>query len=205
MKLLQATFSARGDGLHQSPLHRRALELGVGAPLHATGERISYEGSDYAYQVFARDTLFEDSERPGDAQCLSHLMVAGCQRQVWAWRSSRRAIAPWAPSSDHRISTISSRRPQQLGYPLSGRAGTRQYDFQVFSADVLFDSLPKTVRKHPGDIKRLSIDPRQLRRLSLGRHLPETQPDLRPRLPVPSTGARALDWRAAGKRPDHPA
>src|ERR1035437_3588439 len=38
-------------------------------------------------------------------------MVAGCQRQVWALRSSRRATAPWAPSFDHLISIIRPRRP----------------------------------------------------------------------------------------------
>jgi tetratricopeptide (TPR) repeat protein/CHAT domain-containing protein len=156
MKLLQATFSARGDGLHQSPLHQRALELGVGAPLHATGGRISCEGSDYAYQVFARDTLFEDSERPGEAQCLSHLdggRMPTSGLGLALLEASYRAVGAELRPSDiyHQAATT-----EQLGYPLSGRAGTRQYDFQVFSADVLFDSLPKTVQKHPDDIKRLS-------------------------------------------------
>lgn len=157
MKLLQATFGARGDVLQiQSPMHRRALDLGVGAPLHADGRRINYEGRDYIYQVFARDTLFEDPERPGEVHRLSDLVDRRLPTpglELALLEASFRAVGAELRLSEtyHQIAMTA-----HLGYPLGDRRGTRQYDFQVFSADVLYDTVPKTARKQAGDIKRLS-------------------------------------------------
>ena len=81
--------------------------------------------------------------------CLTWLLADADVRAGGA-RYLRRAIRRGRRASAIGNLPSGRERPSSWATGLSDRSGTRQYDLQVFSADVLYDTLPKTVRKQPG-------------------------------------------------------
>ncbi len=146
LALQQESYRQRGTGLHpEHPFTRAAIEHRLGAPL-APAAPITLQGTPYAFQPFARDTLFSELAAWGTVQRLSVQLEGtiperGTARELLAasYRATGQQLHPeWA---FHQVAVR-----LQLGVPLgaSHRIGVQgdTYSVQVFACDTLYCRVP---------------------------------------------------------------
>lgn len=163
--LAQETYRQRGEGFRGDwSFHQHAVRDSLGAPLApsaSASDQIVVGGKRYGYQVFARDTLFNEIPRWDAVQSMNDALggsipAAGLARALLeaSYRATGNALhADW---SFHQLAVR-----ERLGPPLSGSyrisVGAQQYAIQVFACDTLYTPLgtPEAQTKWD-DVRRLS-------------------------------------------------
>lgn len=150
--LLNEGYQRRSAGYNADrSLHQYAVQFALGYPIGANAE-MELDGKNYAYQPFARDTLFNEAPNWGDVRRLSELLGGsippnGLGRMLLeaTYRAGGAAFhEDWV---FHQYALAGT-----LGPPLGESAlitvnGT-QYAFQVFATDTLFNRVPDWTEVH---------------------------------------------------------
>ena len=153
--LLNESYSRRGEGYNSDwAFHQYAVQHGLGFPIGRSA-RLTVEGKSYAYQPFARDTLFNEVPNWGEVRRLSELLggsipPAGLGRALLeaAYRAGGATFHPdWA---FHQYA-LAGRLGPPIGESATLNVDGVQYSFQVFALDTLFNRVPFWT-----DIHRLS-------------------------------------------------
>lgn len=153
--LMNEGYSRRSQGYNSDwAFHQYAVQNGLGFPI-GNSAQIQIDGKSYAYQPFARDTLYNEVPNWGDVRRLSDLLggsipPAGPGRALLeaTYRAGGATFhADWA---FHQYAMAG-----KLGPPLGESAALTvdnvQYNFQVFALDTIFNRVPNW-----SDIRRLS-------------------------------------------------
>jgi murein DD-endopeptidase MepM/ murein hydrolase activator NlpD len=155
LALMQEAFTQRGEGFRDDwafPIHAARHDLG--APL-TKGQRIKVGGSEYAYQVYARDIIFNPVPKWSEVHSLANeldgaIPASGPARELLAagFKASGGELHDdWA---FHQMAV-----KEQLGAPLTDayriKVGSDEYSLQVFAGDTLYVKVPNW-----SDVQRLS-------------------------------------------------
>jgi N-acetyl-anhydromuramyl-L-alanine amidase AmpD len=153
--LLEAGYSRRGEGYNNGwAFHQYAVQNGLGFPI-AKSAIIDVGGKKYAFQPFARDTLYNEVPHWGDVLKLTDLLgnaipAAGLGRALLeaTYRAGGATFhADWA-FHQHAVAN-------RLGPPIGESAPLTidgaKYNFQVFAMDTLYTPVPNW-----SDVRRLS-------------------------------------------------
>jgi hypothetical protein len=153
--LMDQSYSRRGEGYNSDwAFHQYAVQNGLGFPIGRSA-RVRADGKDYAFQPFARDTLFNAVPNWGEVRRLSELWsggipAGGLARTLLdaAYRAGGATLHPdWA---FHQYAVAAA-----LGPPIGESATITidgvQYAFQAFALDTLYNIVPNWA-----DIHRLS-------------------------------------------------
>jgi hypothetical protein len=154
--LLEATYRDGGAIFREDwAFHQYALAANLGPPLGGSSI-IVVDGVEYAFQAFARDTLYNQVPNWSDVQQLSRLANATSPQQVrlrdaLLTQTYRRAGADYNPGwAFHQLA-----RAWDLGVPLSSdyRIDIEgvPYNIQIYALDTLYNIVP-----HWQDVRRLS-------------------------------------------------
>jgi murein DD-endopeptidase MepM/ murein hydrolase activator NlpD len=135
-------FRQRAEGFRSDwAFHRVADDEDLGLPL-ARGARVVSDGKEYAYQVFARDTLFNEVPRWGEVQRLSQL--AGGQMPSGGLaldilRASYAALGQELKPDwlSHQVA-LRERLGPALGPAYRATLDGQEYSLQVFACDVVY-------------------------------------------------------------------
>jgi hypothetical protein len=144
--LTNESYSRRGEGYSaNSALIVAAVEQGMGFPMGKTGE-ITVDGKQYAFQPFARDTLYSQLPDRGTVLKLSDLLKGsippgGLGRALLdaTYQASGATFRPdWA---FHQFAVIN-----RVGPPVGPSAEITvngvKYAFQAYALDTLFNVVP---------------------------------------------------------------
>ncbi|NJP07420.1 MAG: peptidoglycan DD-metalloendopeptidase family protein [Chloroflexaceae bacterium] len=158
LMLQHEAYRQRGEGFHREwAFHLFAGQQRLGAPL-ATGERLSYRGSTYAYQPFAHDTLYNQVPQwsavqrlypaiealPADARIGGSIPATGLTRDLLAatYRRTSGGHYLYDHWPLHRTAVA-----QRLGPPLTPSYAIqlegRTINMQVFALDTLYTFPPE--------------------------------------------------------------
>jgi N-acetylmuramoyl-L-alanine amidase-like protein len=152
--LMEQSYARRGEGYNSDwAFHQYAVQNGLGFPI-GRSVQLQADGKSYAYQPFARDTLFNEIPNWGDVRRLSALLggnipPGGLARALLdaTYRAGGAALHPdWA---FHQYAVAN-----QLGPPIGESTTTAvdgaQYAYQVFALDTLYNLVPNWA-----DVRRL--------------------------------------------------
>ncbi len=153
--LMDESYKRRGEGYNSDwAFHQYAVQNNVGFPIGHSAQ-IQVNNQSYAYQPFARDTLYNQVPNWGDVRRLSELLggslpPSGLGRALLdaTYRAGGATLHPdWA---FHQYALAS-----KLGPPIGESANITvagvQYSFQVFALDTLFNQVPNW-----SDVRRLA-------------------------------------------------
>lgn len=165
--LMGEGYKRRGQSYHSDwAFHQYAVQNGLGFPI-GPNSSLTADGKTYAFQPFARDTLYNEVPNWGDVRRLSELLAGsipptGLGRTLLeaTYRAGGALLHPEWAFHQHALSG-------KLGPPL-GESATitvdgAQYNYQAFALDTLYNLVPNW-----GDVRRLSAlaeasDPAQQR------------------------------------------
>ncbi len=153
--LLNEAYSRRGEGYNSDwAFHQYAVQQNLGYPF-SRSVQISADGKQYAFQPFARDTLYNEVPNWGDVRRMSELLggsipPSGLGR-VLLEATYRAGGAMFHPDWVFHQYALAG----NLGPPL-GESGIItvdgvQYTFQVFATETLYNRVPNW-----SDVQRLS-------------------------------------------------
>ncbi len=157
--LQQEGFRQCGEGYRTNwafHLHAAANDLGVPlAPTASANQRISHQGKQYGFQVFARDTLFNEIPKWSDVQSLNNALQGGIPDEGAA-RTLLDATYQLVGTTFHvEWATHQFAVKHRLGPALSEAyritVDGQEYSLQVFAADTLYAAVPNW-----SDVRRLS-------------------------------------------------
>jgi hypothetical protein len=144
--LLDQSYSRRGEGYNGDwAFHQFAVQNGLGFPIGKSAQ-IQVAGTSYAYQPFARDTLYNQVPNWGDVRRMSDLLAgavpaSGLGRALLdaTFRAGGAIFhADWA---FHQYVLTN-----QLGPPIGESATITvdgvSYSYQAFALDTLFNRVP---------------------------------------------------------------
>ncbi|MBC8160424.1 MAG: N-acetylmuramoyl-L-alanine amidase [Roseiflexaceae bacterium] len=146
--LLDATYKSVGATFHPEwAFHQYAMTTRLGPPLGESA-KIKLGTADYAFQVYALDTLYNKVPNWGDIHRLSELAgtadraLAQLRDALLAETYKRGAGAAYhADWAFHQLA-----RAWNLGAPLSDSyrvtSGATQYAIQIFATDTLYNLIP---------------------------------------------------------------
>jgi hypothetical protein len=146
-RFLHESFSRRGEGFNDNwAFHQFAVNNGMGMPL-SRSQRLRVGRSDYAYQVFARDTLYNMVPRWGDVNRLSDLLGgsipgSGLGRELLeaSYRATDATFrADWA---FHQFALAAGLGPA-IGPSATLRVAGTDYAYQAFALDTLYNVVPR--------------------------------------------------------------
>jgi hypothetical protein len=154
--LLDATYRAGGATFHADwSFHQYALASRLGPPIGESAT-ITVNGAQYAFQVFATDTLYNRVPQWADVRRLGELAGATDPamvrlRDALLTQTYARVGTVYHPDwAFHQLA-----RGWFLGAPLSGSylvaAGANQYAIQVYATDTLYNVVPRW-----SEVRRLS-------------------------------------------------
>lgn len=156
IELLMGEGYKRRGGTYNSDwaFHQFAVQHGLGFPFGASAT-LSADGNTYAYQVFARDTLYNQVPNWGQVSRLSELLggslpTAGLGRALLeaTYQAGGATLHPEWAFHQYALSG-------KLGPPLGTSANITldgvQYSYQVFALDTIYNQVPNW-----SDIHRLS-------------------------------------------------
>ena len=151
--LLEATYRAGGATFHADwAFHQYAVANQIGPPI-GESTTLTLDSAQYAYQVFALDTLYSRVPNWSDVGRLSGLTSAAQARLRDALLVATYARAGTAYHADWAFHQRA--RAWNLGAPLSASyrvaSGTAQYAIQVYATDTLYNIIPNWA-----DVRRLS-------------------------------------------------
>lgn len=158
--LLEATYKACGATFHADwAFHQYALSAKLGPPIGGSS-KIRVGGAEYAYQVFAVDTLYNRVPNWSDVKQLSRLSNASSGGDV-ALREALLAIAYKSGGATYHADWAFHQMARKLdngngiGVPLAESqkvvVGSTTYAIQVYTLDTLYNVVPNW-----SDVKRLS-------------------------------------------------
>ncbi|GAB4188420.1 MAG: peptidoglycan recognition family protein [Roseiflexaceae bacterium] len=165
--LMGEGYKRRGQSYHSNwAFHQYAVQNGLGFPI-GPNTSVAVEGKTYAYQPFARDTLYSEAPNWGDVRRLSELLAgsippAGLGRTLLeaTYRAGGAALrSEWA----FHQQALSGKLGPPLGESTTITVDGAQYSYQAFALDTLYNLVPNW-----GDVRRLSAlaetgDPAQQR------------------------------------------
>lgn len=153
--LLDQAYSRRGEGFNSDwAFHQYAVQQNLGYPI-GRSVQISADGKQYAFQPFARDTLYNEVPNWGDVRRMSELLggsipPSGLGRVLLeaTYRAGGATFhADWA---FHQYALAGTLGPP-IGESATITVDGVQYAFQVFATETLFNRVPDW-----GDVQRLS-------------------------------------------------
>lgn len=153
--LLEESYRRRGEGYNSDwAFHQYAVQNNLGMPI-GRSKQISFEGKQYAYQPFARDTLYNEVPNWGDVRSLKALLnnripTSGLGRVLLeaSYQAGGSALRPdWA---FHQYAVQNNLGPP-LGPSTTLTVDNAQYAYQVFATDTLYNLVPNW-----SDVRRLS-------------------------------------------------
>ncbi len=145
--LLNESFLARAEGYSsESAFDQYAVEHGLGMPL-AKIAQINEGGKTYAFQPFARDTIFCEVPKWGDVKTLNDLLGGsipprGLGRALLdaTYRACGATFhADWA---FHQHAVVSKMGPP-VGESKKITVGGKEYAYQAYAVDTLYNVVPK--------------------------------------------------------------
>ena len=156
-ELLNAAYKSVGATFHPDwAFHQYALSAKLGPPLGESA-KITVGGVEYAYQIYALDTVYNKIPNWADIHRVSELAgtadggLSQLRDQLLAATYSKAGGAAYhADWAFHQLA-----RSWNLGAPLSDSyritSGTNQYAIQVYATDTLYNVIPNWT-----DVKRVS-------------------------------------------------
>jgi hypothetical protein len=153
--LLDQSYSRRGEGYNGDwAFHQYAVQNGLGFPIGKSA-RIQVAGQSYAYQAFARDTLYNQVPNWGDVRRLSDLLAgsippAGLGRALLD-ATYRVGGATFHPDWAFHQYVLASRLGPPIGESANLTIGGIPYSYQVFALDTLYNRVPNWA-----DVRRVS-------------------------------------------------
>ena len=155
--LLDATYKSAGATFHPDwAFHQYAMSAKMGPPL-AESAKITVGGAEYAFQVYALDTLYNKVPNWGDIHRVSELAgsadPAAAQLRDALLTQTYQKAAGAAYHADWAFHQLA--RSWNLGAPLSDSyrvsSGSVQYAIQVYATDTLYNIIPNWT-----DVRRIS-------------------------------------------------
>jgi N-acetyl-anhydromuramyl-L-alanine amidase AmpD len=153
--LLEQSYGRRGEGYNADwAFHQYAVQKGLGFPIGKNAQ-LQVAGQSYAYQAFARDTLYNQVPNWGDVRLLSELLggsipPSGLGR-VLLDATYRAGGAIFHPDWAFHQYVLAGRLGPPLGENATITVDGVQYSYQVFALDTLFNRVPNWT-----DIRRVS-------------------------------------------------
>jgi len=149
--LQQEGFRQRGEGFRKEwAFHLYAAHNDLGMPLGPTAgkeERVKIDGKEYGFQVFARDTLFNEIPNWSEIQSLNSLLASGTMPEggleLALLQASYKAVGKELHTDwkSHRVAL-----ERKLGPALSDAyritVDGKEYSLQVFAFDTLYVEVP---------------------------------------------------------------
>jgi hypothetical protein len=153
--LLEQSYSRRGEGYNADwAFHQYAMQNGLGFPIGRSAQ-LQADGKRYAYQPFARDTLYNEIPNWGDVRRLTDLLAgsippAGLGRALLE-ATYRAGGAVFHPDWAFHQYALSGRLGPPIGESTTLVVDGIQYAYQVFALDTLYNRVPNW-----SDVRRLS-------------------------------------------------
>ncbi|HEU5013167.1 MAG TPA: N-acetylmuramoyl-L-alanine amidase [Roseiflexaceae bacterium] len=153
--LLNEAYSRRGEGFNSDwAFHQYAVQQNLGYPI-GKSTQIGAGGKQYAFQPFARETLFNEVPNWGDVRRMSELLggsipPGGLGRALLeaTYRAGGATFHPdWA---FHQYALAGNLGPP-IGESATITVDGVQYAFQVFATETIYNRVPNW-----SDIQRLS-------------------------------------------------
>lgn len=144
--LLNESYKRGGGYTSEWAFHQYAVENWLGMPL-APSARVTVDGTEYSYQPFARDTLYNEVPKWGEVKLLSELLggsipPTGLGRTLLeaTYRACGVAFHPdWA---FHQYA-LSARLGPPLGKSTTIKVEGKEYAYQPFAVDTLYNEVPR--------------------------------------------------------------
>lgn len=153
--LMDESYRRRGEGYNSDwAFHQFAVQNNLGFPIGRSAQ-LQADGKTYAYQPFARDTLYNEVPNWGDVRRLSELLRGsippgglGLALLDATYRAGGAAFHPdWA---FHQYAFAGKLGPP-IGESTTITVGGAQYSYQVFALDTLYSRVPNWA-----DVQRVS-------------------------------------------------
>lgn len=153
--LMDESYKRRGEGYNSDwAFHQYAVQNGLGFPI-GRSTQLQDGGKSYAYQPFARDTLYNEVPNWGDVRRLSELLggsipPSGLGRTLLE-ATYRAGGATFHPDWAFHQFALASKLGPPIGESATATIDGAQYAYQVFALDTLYNRVPNW-----SDIRRLS-------------------------------------------------
>ena len=150
--LLDQSYGRRGEGYNGDwAFHQFAVQNGLGFPIGKSA-LMQVAGTSYAYQPFARDTLYNQVPNWGDVRRMSDLLAGG----VPAGGLGRALLdatfhaggATFHPDWAFHQYVLANRLGPPIGESATITIAGVQYSYQVFALDTLFNRVPNWAAIH---------------------------------------------------------
>src|SRR5829696_7616106 len=144
--LLDQSYSRRGEGYNGDwAFHQFAVQNRLGFPIGKSA-LVQVAGVTYAYQPFARDTLYNQVPNWGDVRRMADLLtgaipVAGLGR-VLIDATFRAGAATFHPDWAFHQYVLKNRLGPPIGESATITVDGAQYSYQAFALDTLFNRVP---------------------------------------------------------------
>jgi hypothetical protein len=144
--LLDQSYSRRGEGYNGDwAFHQFAVQNGLGFPI-AKSALLQVAGASYAYQPFARDTLYNQVPNWGDVRRMSELLgggvPAGGLGRALLDATFRAGGATFHADWAFHQYVLANRLGPPIGESANISVDGVQYSYQVFALDTLFNRVP---------------------------------------------------------------
>jgi N-acetylmuramoyl-L-alanine amidase len=144
--LLDQSYSRRGAGYNGDwAFHQFAVQNWLGFPIGKSA-LIQVAGITYAYQPFARDTLYNQVPNWGDVRRMADLLVGGVPAtglgRALLDATYRAGAATFHPDWAFHQYVLANRLGPPIGESATITVDGAQYSYQVFALDTLFNRVP---------------------------------------------------------------
>lgn len=144
--LMEEGYKRRGEGYNSDwSFHQYATQHNLGLPI-AKSTRLSADGKQYGYQVFARDTLYNEIPNWGDVRRMSDLngtaTPAGGLGRALLDATYRAGGAAFHPDWAFHQYALTNRLGPPIGESTTIVVDGVKYAYQVFAQDTLFNRVP---------------------------------------------------------------
>lgn len=144
--LMDESYRRRGEGYNSDwAFHQYAVQSGLGFPIGRSAQ-MQVDGVAYAYQPFARDTLYNQVPNWGDVRRLSELLRGsippGGLGLALLDATYRAGGATFHPDWAFHQYALSSKLGPPIGESALLTVDGVQYSYQVFAVDTLFNRVP---------------------------------------------------------------
>lgn len=152
--LLNASYQRAGGYSSELAFYQYAVEKGMGFPI-ARAARIRWEGKEYTYQPFARDTLFCEVPKWGEVRRLDELLggsipPSGLGRMLLE-ATYKACGATFRPDWAFHQYALSAKMGPPIGGSSTIQVDGKTYSYQTFARDTLYNLNPNW-----GDVRQLS-------------------------------------------------
>ncbi|HEU5102107.1 MAG TPA: N-acetylmuramoyl-L-alanine amidase [Roseiflexaceae bacterium] len=165
--LLDQSYSRRGEGYNGDwAFHQYATQNKLGFPIGKSA-LLQIAGTSFAYQPFARDTLYNQVPNWGDVRRMSDLLAGGVPAsglgRALLDATFRAGGAAFHPDWAFHQYVLANRLGPPIGESANITVDRVQYSYQVFALDTLFNRVPNwTAVRRLGELAS-ATDPATLR------------------------------------------